>query len=69
MILYYCCTQNNNNCPNKESCMRYLHADSEPHAKLFKYACTEDNNYQLYIAKEITTELVAKNDGDENAKG
>lgn len=52
MILYYCCTQENNDCPNKETCMRYLNAESAPHATLFKYACTEDNNYHLYLKKD-----------------
>lgn len=54
MIFYYCCTQENNNCPNKESCMRYLNAESEPHTTLYKYACTEENNYHLYMKKENT---------------
>ena len=51
MILYYCCTQKNNDCPNKEKCMRYLNAESTPHATLFKYACKKDNGYQLFIEK------------------
>lgn len=54
MIFYYCCTQENNNCSNKESCMRYLNAESEPHTTLYKYACTEENNYHLYMKKEST---------------
>lgn len=51
MILYYCCTHKNNNCPNKEKCMRYLNAETEPHATLYKYACKEENGYQLFIEK------------------
>jgi len=67
MILYYCCTQENNDCPNKEKCMRYLNAESAPHATLFKYACTEENNYLLFIPKEEATEMaVVGNDGEEN---
>lgn len=54
MIFYYCCTQENNNCPNKESCMRFLNAESEPHTTLYKYSCTEENNYHLYMKKENT---------------
>ena len=54
MIFYYCCTQENNNCPNKETCMRFLNAESEPHTTLYKYACTEENNYHLYMKKENT---------------
>lgn len=54
MIFYYCCTQENNNCPNKESCMRFLNAELEPHTTLYKYSCTEKNNYHLYMKKENT---------------
>jgi len=54
MIFYYCCTQENNNCPNKETCMRFLNAESEPYTTLYKYACTEENNYHLYMKKENT---------------
>jgi len=62
MILYYCCTHKNNNCPNKEKCMRYLNAETESHATLFKYACKEENNYQLFIEKEEETNLATKNE-------
>ena len=61
MILYYCCTQTNNDCPNKEKCMRYLNAESAPHATLFKYACKENNGYQLFIEKEKETDMVVVN--------
>ena len=61
MILYYCCTQKNNDCPNKEKCMRYLNAESAPHATLFKYACKENNGYQLFIEKEKETDMVVVN--------
>ena len=67
MILYYCCTRKNNDCPNKEKCMRYLNAESAPHATLFKYACKEDNGYQLYIEKEKETDMVVVNN-TENEK-
>ena len=69
MILYYCCTQTNNDCPNKEKCMRYLNATTAPHATLFKYACTEENNYLLFIPKEDTTEMAVVNNDDEENKG
>lgn len=65
MILYYCCTQENNDCTNKETCMRYLNAESAPHATLFKYACTEDNNYHLFMEKEDTKD---EDDNIENNK-
>lgn len=69
MILYYCCTQENNDCPNKETCMRYLNAESAPHATLFKYACTEDNNYHLYLKKdEDIIEAIDSDDNNEEAK-
>ena len=63
MTLYYCCTQENNYCPNKEKCMRYLNANTEPHATLFKYACKEENGFQLFIEKEESTELTNINEG------
>lgn len=52
MSFYYCCTQENNDCPKKETCMRYINAETEPHTTLYKYACTEDNNHYLYMKKE-----------------
>ena len=66
MILYYCCTQENNNCPNKEKCMRYLNAETEPHATLYKYACKKENGYQLFIEKEEVTDLTTQNE-DKNS--
>ena len=67
MILYYCCTQEDNDCPNKETCMRYLNAESAPHATLFKYACTEDNNYHLYLEKDedIIEEHISNENNEE----
>lgn len=49
--IYYC-TNKNNTCKKKESCKRYLDVDGKNHATLFKMACTENNNYILYIKKE-----------------
>ena len=49
--IYYC-TNKNNTCQKKESCKRYLDVDGKNHATLFKIACTENNNYILYIKKE-----------------
>ena len=69
MILYYCCTRKNNDCPNKEKCMRYLNAESEPHATLYKYACTEDNNYHLYMKQdEDIIEETNSNSNNEEVK-
>ena len=64
MILYYCCTQTNNDCPNKEKCMRYLNAESAPHATLYKYACTGENDYQLFMEKLPTEIVPIENTGD-----
>ena len=47
--------------------MRYLNAESAPHATLFKYACKEDNGYQLFIEKEKETDMVVVNN-TENKK-
>jgi len=43
--------------------MRYLNAETEPHATLFKYACKEENSYQLFIEKEEEINLATKNEG------
>ena len=50
-LLYYC-TKDNNTCPKKEECERYIEVEGKNHATLFKVACTEDNNYVLYIKHE-----------------
>ena len=65
MSFYYCCTQENNDCPKKEICMRYINAETEPHATLYKYACTEENNYHLFMEKENTKD---EDDNIENNK-
>lgn len=46
--IYYC-TNKNNTCQKKESCKRYLDVDGKNHTTLYKMACTENNNYILYI--------------------
>lgn len=47
--IYYC-TQEDNYCPKKENCKRYVELNDEKcHATLFKTACTEDNDYVLYM--------------------
>lgn len=50
--IYYC-TKENNTCPKKESCKRYIEADNNPCITLFKMMCTKDNNYLLYIKAEV----------------
>ena len=54
MSTLYFCTQENNTCPKKELCKRYINVENEVHTTLFNMACTESNNYVLFIkaAKE-----------------
>lgn len=52
MLYYICCTIENNNCLKKEQCKRYLNAENNSCTTLFKYACTEENNYHLFMEKE-----------------
>ena len=49
--LYYC-TQENNTCSKKECCERYIESENKNCATLFKAACTEDNEYVLFIEYE-----------------
>lgn len=49
--IYYCKNENNS-CPKKDECLRYIDAVDQPAATLFKQACTESNQYQLFIKKE-----------------
>lgn len=53
--LYYC-TNENNNCPKKDTCKRHNNVVDNPSTTLYKEACTENNNYILYIEEsgEIT---------------
>ena len=48
--IYYC-TKEDNYCPKKEECKRYIEED-ECRATLFKEACTEDNDYVLFMRIE-----------------
>lgn len=46
----YFCTKENNTCPKKETCERYIESDdSKNNTTLFCTACTENNSYVLYI--------------------
>ena len=47
--IIYCCNDDNNDCLHRESCKRYIYSDGNESSTLYKSACTEDNNYQLYI--------------------
>lgn len=48
----YFCKNDDNTCDLKESCRRFLEAEGQMAATLFKAACTKNNNYVLYIQKE-----------------
>ena len=50
-LLYYC-TQDNNICPKKDECLRYVNAENKNNTTLFKMSCTEDNDYVLFIKHE-----------------
>ena len=65
MLFYICCTQEGNECPKKEECRRYLNANEGTDWALFKYMCTEDNNYHLFMEKENTKD---EDDNIENNK-
>lgn len=52
MSKIYYCTQENNDCPKKEECKRYIEAENQSVATLFKMACTEDNDYILFMKYE-----------------
>lgn len=49
--IYYC-TQENNDCPKKDNCKRYIESDNEDKTTLFKMACTNANDYVLFIQHE-----------------
>ena len=52
----YCENGEDNRCPKKESCKRYLHANEHTSLKLYKLPCTRENNYLLYIKEDYTNE-------------
>lgn len=48
--LIYFCVQDGNDCKKKEKCKKYIQSsDAKNKATLFKAACSEDNDYQLFI--------------------
>ena len=52
MFFYICCTQEDNECPRREECRRYLNANEGTSWTLFKYMCTKENDYHLFMEKE-----------------
>lgn len=59
MSMIYYCTPDNNDCPKREECKRFVEVDGKNHSTLYKVACTEKNNYVLYIKND---EKVEEND-------
>lgn len=49
--IYYC-RNAGNTCSKKDTCLRYLDEKDNPVSTLFEYACTEKNNFVLYIHKD-----------------
>lgn len=49
--LYYC-TNENNTCPKKDECERFIDAEENCNTTLYKESCTEQNNYILFIKNE-----------------
>lgn len=53
--IIYCQNVEHNKCKKKETCKRYL--QSNPNSlPLFKEACNQTNNYQLYIQEAMKDE-------------
>lgn len=65
MIYYMCCTIENNDCPKKKECKRYLNAENNSCMTLFKYACTEKNDYHLFMKQD---DNIVNNDSIEEKK-
>lgn len=53
--IIYCQNVEHNKCKKKESCKRYLQSNSNS-LSLFKEACNQTNNYQLYIQEVMENE-------------
>lgn len=50
--IYYC-TKENNDCPKREECKRYVELDAHTcKAPLYKSACTSSNKRILFIKRE-----------------
>lgn len=63
MLFYICCTQEDNECPKKEECRRYLNANEGTSWTLFKYMCTEENDYHLFMEK-IEDNIIKKEENE-----
>lgn len=49
--IYYC-VKENNDCIKKDTCKRYIESEDKDKTTLFKMACTENNDYVLFIQYE-----------------
>lgn len=47
-MLYYCVNENND-CPKRNECQRFLHSEYQDKTTLFKTSCTKHNNYILFL--------------------
>ena len=55
-VIYYC-KKENNNCPRKDDCKRYIDSENkECCTTLFKVLCTEKNGHVLFLKKELKKE-------------
>ena len=53
----YYCRQENNTCPKREQCERFVNADkTENKTSLFKVACTAQNNFILFMKHQAEEE-------------
>ena len=68
MLFYICCTQEENECPKKEECRRYLNANEGTSWTLFKYMCTEENDYHLFMEKKDENIIDNKEENNDEKK-
>lgn len=64
MVFYICCTQKDNVCPKKDECRRYQNAKTEVSWSLFKYVCTEDSDFPLFMERETIINETSKESED-----
>lgn len=63
MPFYICCTQEDNECPKREECRRFLNANEGTSWTLFKYMCTEENSYHLFMEK-VEDNIIKKEENE-----
>lgn len=63
--LVYYCKKENNACPKREECKRYMESDDkECISTLFKCSCTESNNFLLYMKYDKEDDKEERKDGE-----